>query len=354
MSNKFKAGDLVEVRPAGEILATLDEEGSLENLPFMPEMLPYVGKRFRVSRRAHKTCDTVHQTGGRWLGNCVHLEDLRCDGDGHDGCKASCLLFWKTAWLRPVPAGSALDGSTPGGSVEELTALRSLVSKGTKRNDARSEDIVYRCQATALYDASRPLAWYDVRQYAEDLTSGNTGLRHMLRVWFFNGLRKLMGLGVGYGLSVRVYDFFQRRIGGYENPFRSGSIPEGEKTPARQLDLVPGEKVRIRSHQEILATLNRANKNRGMYFDVEMVPYCGKTYTVRRRVDRIIHETTGRMIEIKTPSVILDGVVCRSEMSSCRLFCPRAIPSYWREIWLERVGAEDASPTPDRSPQAPG
>jgi hypothetical protein len=39
---------------------------------------------------------------------------------------------------------------------------------------------------------------------------------------------------------------------------------------------------------------------------------------------------------------MLEGVVCNAEYASCRLNCPRAIPSYWREIWLERV--EDPKP----------
>src|SRR5205085_4338150 len=50
----LKSGDLVEVRSAGEILATLDDTGALEALPFMPEMLPYLGRRFVVDKRADK------------------------------------------------------------------------------------------------------------------------------------------------------------------------------------------------------------------------------------------------------------------------------------------------------------
>ena len=30
----------------------------------------------------------------------VHLEGVRCDGSGHDGCEACCLIFWKEAWLK--------------------------------------------------------------------------------------------------------------------------------------------------------------------------------------------------------------------------------------------------------------
>jgi hypothetical protein len=58
---------------------------------------------------------------------------------------------------------------------------------------------------------------------------------------------------------------------------------------------------------------------------------------VRRRVERIIDERTGRMLKLKNPCITLEGVACKAEYSNCRLVCPRAIPSYWREAWLERV-----------------
>ena len=65
--NTLVAGDLVEVRSAEEILATLDEHGNLEGLPFMPEMLAYCGKQMRVDKVAHKTCDTVRPVRGRTM-----------------------------------------------------------------------------------------------------------------------------------------------------------------------------------------------------------------------------------------------------------------------------------------------
>ena len=44
----LRHGDLVEVKRPSEILATLDERGTLAGLPFMPEMAPYCGRRFTV------------------------------------------------------------------------------------------------------------------------------------------------------------------------------------------------------------------------------------------------------------------------------------------------------------------
>jgi hypothetical protein len=56
---RLRVGDVVEVRSEGEILATLDENGELDAMPFMPEMLQFCGRRFRVDKVAVKTCDTI-------------------------------------------------------------------------------------------------------------------------------------------------------------------------------------------------------------------------------------------------------------------------------------------------------
>ena len=96
----LKAGEWVEVRSQAEILETLDEQGRLENLAFMPEMLQYCGAEFRVYKRADKTCEYTQGWSIRRMKDSVHLEGLRCDGTGHDGCQAGCLIFWKEAWLK--------------------------------------------------------------------------------------------------------------------------------------------------------------------------------------------------------------------------------------------------------------
>src|SRR5262249_30747550 len=61
----FVVGDWVEVRSKDEILRTLDKNGQLDGLPFMPEMFKFCGRQLRVYKRAHKTCDTVHEYKGR-------------------------------------------------------------------------------------------------------------------------------------------------------------------------------------------------------------------------------------------------------------------------------------------------
>jgi hypothetical protein len=68
-----------------------------------------------------------------------------------------------------------------------------------------------------------------------------------------------------------------------------------------------------------------------------MAQFCERRLKVERRVDRLIDERTGKMLTMKSPCIVLEGAVCSSDYSERRLFCPRQIPSYFREIWLRRA-----------------
>ena len=82
------------------ILATLDEQGCLDGLPFMPEMAAFCGHRVPVQRRVEKVWEYAHGTGMRQFRDAVLLQALRCDGKSHGGCQAACHLIWKEAWLK--------------------------------------------------------------------------------------------------------------------------------------------------------------------------------------------------------------------------------------------------------------
>jgi len=109
------------------------------------------------------------------------------------------------------------------------------------------------------------------------------------------------------------------------------------------LGLQQGEWVRIKPFDEIIGTLNRNNRNRGLWFvPQEMGNYCGERHRVATRVERILDERTGEMVEFKTPTVILDGVYCRGSAIPRSVFCPRNSALMWREIWLEREAPPDS------------
>jgi len=337
----YRAGDWVVVKSKEEILATLDAKGQLEGMPFMPEMFSYCGRRLRVYKRAHKTCDTVHDYKARKLANAVHLEGARCSGVAHGGCQAACTIFWKTAWLRTLDKDLAPFMEDVGGpGVAGRSGISEAdVEKRTRRSAPHDAEPIYACQATELPAATQPLSPWELRQYLEDYASGNVGLGRMLRSFLLVAYRRgLVNLGIGLGPALKwLYDRFQALIGGVEYPFRDGSIPAGSRTPTGVLDLQPGELVRVKPQSEIVATLDTTRRNRGMTFDPEMVPYCGGTYPVLQRLTRIIDEKSGRMIDLKNPCVILDSVICQARYCDNRLFCPRAGYPYWRELWLERV-----------------
>ena len=311
--SELRAGDWVEVRSAEEILQTLDGEGRREGMPFMPEMRRFCGRRFRVAARADKVCDTSHLTGSRRVPGAVFLQDLRCDGSAHGRCQAECLLFWKEAWLKRVPEGaSALPSAPPPpAEVDPLDQHTRVPGEdGAER---------FRCQATEMHAASDQLKALDPRPYVHELLTGNASLGRFLRV----SLRA----------SVREPG---HRLGLIPNAPAPGTRT-GPPSPEPPLDLVPGDWVRVKSKEEIAATLNKEGRHRGLWFDREMVPYCGRTFRVRARVNRILDERTGRMLELKNDCVTLEGVVCAGEWSAGRWLCTRAIFPYWRECWLERV-----------------
>jgi hypothetical protein len=333
-STKLRVGDWVEVRSKDEILRTLDGNGRFEGMPFMPEMFAFCGKKFQVYKRAHKTCDTVFPVRGRRVQAAVHLE-TRCDGSAHDGCQASCLLFWKEAWLKPIDREARLGNESAPSGIDGCKESDVWAGARTVAPDGESD---YTCQATQLPYATTDLDWWEVRQYIEDYRSGNVGLWRIICGGIYFLYFWLTRAGIGVGRPMRwFYDHFYPLWRGAPFPRRHGIIPYGEPTPTETLDLQPGELVRIKPYQEILKSLDTSNRNRGLYFDAEEVPYCGKTYRVLSRVDRIIDERTGKMRVMKTPCIMLDSVVCRSRYSECRLFCPRSIYAYWRETWLERV-----------------
>jgi hypothetical protein len=341
--SRYRAGEWVEIKSKEEILATLDPQGEIDGLPFMPEMLRHCGQRIRVAKSAHKTCDTVNQTGGRRMRDAVHLDGLRCDGSGHGGCQAKCLLFWKEQWLRPAGEGSGTaPAALPAPSDDAgLAKFASTVREG-------ESEPTYRCQATQLYAATTPLRPWNPRQYIADVRSGNASAREALKFLFLAALFNLRKLGFGHRIAVRLHEFAHRKLVGTPAPYARGRVPAGTQTPLVVQDLQVGDLVEVKPHEEILATLNARNHNRGLSFDKEMVRYCGRQFRVGERVMRIVNEKTGKIMQFARPSYILEGAYCTSQYSERRLLCPRLITPYWREAWLNKIddAGQPAPPNP--------
>jgi hypothetical protein len=301
---RYRRGDLVTVRPLDEILATLDADGKFEGMPFMPEMVRFCGRTFKVHRRAERTC-VEGEDGPRRMENTVLLEGLRCDGSAHEGCQRSCMLFWKEAWLRPA-SGRTGDASPPPADAPAA----GLWLPTTK-------DERFYCQSTELAAATSELEPGDLCYYFADFRQGEASMKRML-----------------YILWLTAVSFIWRRVFRCEYYCR----PAGEqtKTATGELNLLAGELVEVRSAEEIRATLDRQGRNRGLSFEAEMLACCGRRFRVRGPVQNIIAETTGKMLKL-SHTVTLEGATCEGIYIKN---CPRAHYFYWREIWLKRVEPE--------------
>jgi hypothetical protein len=322
----LRVGELVEVRSPEEILATLDERGELENLPFMPEMLAFCGQRLTVHKVAHKLCDTISATGMRRMTNAVHLTGARCDGQGHGGCQTACSLYWKEQWLRRVDAATATSGRNGNGLADGRILLPLLTVNAVKEPGPDGEER-FACQATELLRAAPTcLPFRDLGQYVRDVRTGNVGVLSMVRAFLVGLFNRLQNVSKKV-LPERLWFKEGRRW----RFLKGGAVG---RTPTMELNLQPGELVRIKSKEEILATLNGDLLNRGMGFDEEMSRYCGQTARVQSRVSRCIDEKTGRMLRMKNPCIVLENNVCAGVYN---VSCPREFVPFWREIWLKRV-----------------
>jgi hypothetical protein len=299
---RLMPGDWVEVRSEAEILATLDADGTLDHLPFMPEMRSFIGRHFRVKARADRTI--AENLGLRSMVDTVHLEGVYCDGAAHGGCCRACLVFWKEAWLRRVSDRTA---PPPPAARPGRVQLKTQESEGGG----------YFCQATRLHAASKPLRIRHVRL-------------HVSALWNEN----LSPLTLGRSIMIFAHDaaVHLRVLRG--NPW---SIVPGTcdgKTPSVSLSLEPGERVRVKSEREILDTLDKKGKNRGLDFSREMLRFCGQELTVLQRCDRLIRDYSPQMVKLRD-TVILEGIDYEALPG---LAIPRGEYCFWRECWLERVG----------------
>jgi hypothetical protein len=213
-------------------------------------------------------------------------------------------------------------------SLEELRAYVNARTKVIKSFDSGDEE-VFRCQITESLGASIALHPREWGQYVAELRDGNVGIWRFLRVFARMNVWRIA-----------------HRMGRYpDQPRRAGrNRVDGDK-----LGLQPGEIVEVRPLDEIGLTLDDDLKHRGLRYSEEMTPACGKRFRVKNRVERLVDENTGRMIELKNDCIVLEGFVCSGDRSPSSLFCPREAYPLWREAWLRRIDEDRSLPLSARA-----
>ena len=322
-SKKLRPGDFVEVKAPAEILQTLDAEGTLDQLPFMPEMVEFCGRRFQVSKRVVKTCyyTKAGSSGMRKFraDDVVLLDGLRCSGAEHGGCQKACMIFWREAWLRKVEDTLSSQETRPG----PQSTLPHMDSSGREQLRARLKTLsgpkTYFCQASELLNATNELSrWERFGKSLSDVRAGNSStleMVHQIGIWLFWRIRRIF-------------------LGAYARG-------TNKSTPVGGINLQAGEWVEVEPMESITETLNESAHNRGLYFTPAMRLLCGEQHRVEKKVDKIIVDGTGEMRQLRN-TVFLEGSLCGC---ACVAFggCPRGEFAYWREIWLRRSAGLDAA-----------
>lgn len=293
----------MQVHELAYILATLDSDGKLDGLPFMPEMAALCGQAFHVTRQVERTC--VAGTGMRRMRNTVFLDNPRCDGQAHDGCQRACQVFWKTAWLFPIQAIPSRTSAAP-------------VSQGPTSLPTRIGER-YICQSTELAGATLPMSRWSVMPFLREIANGD------------------LSWPAFAGIATRAAR--RRLFPGQKNEELAGT--PGKKSRGA-LDLGSGEWVDVKDAAGIVESLDEHGSNCGLGFTPTMIPALGQRHQVLYPIRRIILEQDGRMVHLSN-TVALDGVVCEG---NCVSQCPRAEYLYWRESWLDRADGPLMSSVP--------
>jgi hypothetical protein len=105
---------------------------------------------------------------------------------------------------------------------------------------------------------------------------------------------------------------------------------------AEKREIGPGDRVRVRSREEIFAALDVERKYRGCKFMRGMYEHCGKTYRVLKNVDFFFDEARQKMVKTKN-LVILEGATCIGQQRLYVNRCDRNCFFFWHTEWLDKI-----------------
>jgi hypothetical protein len=136
---------------------------------------------------------------------------------------------------------------------------------------------------------------------------------------------------------ARLYNTFSRISLSREQ--HGSPAPSGPTQPA----LKAGDLVRVKSREEITATLGLFKDLQGLTFMPEMWQYCGTQQRVFKPLVRFFDE---REYQIRKARgiVLLEALLC--EGTAIFGPCDRSCFYFWREEWLDKIdGAQDTNVT---------
>jgi hypothetical protein len=114
------------------------------------------------------------------------------------------------------------------------------------------------------------------------------------------------------------------------------TAPYTQNTIEGDIDIRPGDLVRVKPRDVIEAMYHTTKKNSFLRLLPEMLDYSGKTFRVLKEINNYYDQKYKRFLKLRN-TVILDGNICRGKkrwhITSCDLSCY----IFWRKEWLEKL-----------------
>jgi hypothetical protein len=121
----------------------------------------------------------------------------------------------------------------------------------------------------------------------------------------------------------------------FKNKHQDQNRTDAQRVEAK-LSLQAGDWVRVRSREEIEATLDRWKELKGCAFLEYMWQYCDTRQQVLQPMERFLDERDYKVKKVKG-LVLLKDVICRGTPVFGR--CDRCCHLFWRVEWLEKIDA---------------
>jgi hypothetical protein len=146
----------------------------------------------------------------------------------------------------------------------------------------------------------------------------------------------LSRLQVALQMPARVTHMLRRRLMLASNILRRLGTSAQEVTSAQDAEtqMQAGDRVRVKSRDEILQTLDNWNELAGCGFMDEMWEFCDTEQVVLKRVERFLDERDYRIKRVKRV-YLLEDRLCTGTIDFGR--CDRSCFYFWREEWLDRT-----------------
>ena len=142
--------------------------------------------------------------------------------------------------------------------------------------------------------------------------------------------------GKGLHFMRRVSGFFRNRMHLLKYTVNRRVLKKN------RMDTIPvvetfnaGDKVRVKSKEEISKFIDGWQHYKGCRYMYEMWQYCGTTHTVYKKVNRFLDEQTMKMMKSDGNLYILEGLICEGSWPYPQ--CDRSCFYFWRGEWLERA-----------------